>query len=347
MAGNLRRVDVKEEPWRLKQLMDEARGCLLPWTPELEKAVRLIAEQDEKHRAATSKQKSAWAELQAVLQRIMSKRATACIDSSELRKLSGAIERARVSGVEDDSLREAEGHLADFKRVSSQRQVAEHRLHLALNAKDLGEIERASREVEALGCERSTDASSPKSAVNRARTDQPRSTRLTEAANAMIRHLGDVASRKQAAEAALLQQTSSDLCGAAGALPSTAWTDGGGTGFGGTSVSTRATSKSCAAAAGSVKGGCAKGIREALHDARQNGVAPSLIEHARVKARQRQREQEEHERACKELQKTLANQGATTQELLRIMRRVQRCRDPTSVSDISPASPGEGGTAMT
>jgi len=332
MAGNIRRIDLKEEPWRLQQLLDEA-AVLQPWTPELQKIVQTSTQQIEKYRAERAKQSSMQAELQLAFDKVMSSHTSGQLGSSEQKKLTDAIERAKVAGVKADVLRDAEKQLAELKRECSQRQVAEHRLRLAVNAKDLGEIGRAMREVKALDKHGLLEVPPPSAVASRSGAEQSQSARLMDVANSTMRHLSDAASRKNAAELALLQHLSSEVSGAPVPLE---WIDAGGVGG---STHGKSSKRGSAAATGG-KGGWADDVRAALREARQSGVAPSLIEHVRMKAIQRRRTQDEQEQACKALQRSLAKRDVAPHELVQNIRRVQRFQGQAKGSIL----PAVGGT---
>merc|ERR1711924_499391 len=129
--------------------------------------------------------------------------------------------------------------------------------------------------------------------------------RLMDSANAMLRHLGDVATRRQAAETALLQRIaeSSD-----DPLP---YVDTGDT-QAGTTVAQQGTDD------------WVKEVMELVHEAKQSGVAPTLIEHAKLKIRQKRRERRDEQHAVAALKRTLQKKNASTQELLKNMRKVER-----------------------
>lgn len=238
------------------------------------------------------------AELQVVLKRIAAARANGqtCADDTE--QLSHILPRAREAKVPQEIYYEADSQLRALKREGCHRTVAEHRLRLALNAKDFDEIERSLREVRALG------GMIIESSSSAARGDgyQLQSARLIETANAMLRHLGEFSTRRQAAEAALLQRIadSSD-----DPLP---YVSEGGTG----ALAQQGTDE------------WVKEVMEAVHEAKQSGVAPSLIEHAKLQVRRKKRERLEEVQAVAALKKTLQKKDVSTQELLRNMRKVER-----------------------
>lgn len=331
MAGNIRRIDLKEEPWRLQQLLDEA-AVLQPWTPELEKIVRTSTQQIDKNRGEKARQSGMQAELHAVFGKVMSHHTAGQLGPSEQKKLVDVLERAKVAGVGADVLREAEEQLLELKRECSQRQVAEHRLRLAVNAKDLGEIGRCMREVKAMEKQNLLEVPPPSTAASRSAAEQSQSARLMDVASSTMRHLSDAASRKHAAELALLQHLSSE---APGASVPTEWIDAGGGG----GTHGKSSKRGSAATTAGKSGGWADDVRAALREARQSGVAPSLIEHVRMRAVQKRRAQDEQEQACKALQRSLAKRDVAPHELAQNIRKVQRCQGQAKAS-ILPAVGG-------
>merc|ERR1712187_91084 len=141
--------------------------------------------------------------------------------TEEMAALARKMEQAKAAGVEARCaiLKEAEKMLRDFRREGAQRQVAEHRLRLALNSKDLPEIERSFQNVRALDIAINSSGNSAKEesasmggvfgmlrSGERERSDQPpHSARLAEAANTMIRHLHDSTTKRKALETALYE----------------------------------------------------------------------------------------------------------------------------------------------
>merc|ERR1712138_204529 len=110
--------------------------------------------------------------------------------------------------------------------------------------------------------------------------------RLMDNANNVLRHLNDMSTRKQAAEAALLQR----IAGSTGdPLP----------------YVSQDSSQTGDAVAQQGTDAWVKEIMEVVHEAKQSGVAPTLIEHAKLKIRQKQRERREEEEAAVALKKTL------------------------------------------
>merc|ERR1712048_1440340 len=99
---------------------------------------------------------------------------------------------ARTLGIREDLLRDAEKQLHSIKREDCQRTVVEHRLRLALNAKNLDEIERSVRQVRALGhigLIEDSGAAGFAGGSDRTEPTPPHSARLMDAASSMMRHL--------------------------------------------------------------------------------------------------------------------------------------------------------------
>lgn len=252
-----------------------------------------------------ARQKEVQMELQELLKRIVSDRLNGQSYDEDAVQLRKVLARARDSNVPAEMISEAEAQLKTLKREGCQRTVAEHRLRLALNSKDYTEIEKALREVRALGQAVVADSSTA------AKNDhhQPQSARLIEAANSTLRHLGDVASRRQAAETALLARIA-DTDGAP--LPQLPGNNTGGDVQANSAVSQQGTDT------------WVKEFMDIVHEAKQSGVAHSLIEHAKLKIRQKRHERKEELKAVSALKKTLLKKDASTQELLRNMRKVER-----------------------
>merc|ERR1712151_1018679 len=73
--------------------------------------------------------------------------------AEEIASVARKIEQAQALGLDPNRsflLQEAEKMLQEFRREGSQRKVAEHRLRLALNAKDLQEIQFSVKQVQDL-----------------------------------------------------------------------------------------------------------------------------------------------------------------------------------------------------
>lgn len=348
-AGNLRRALalLQSEPWRFQQVMEGVQ-VLHPWTPELERLVRDGEQRLEKTLAAQSRKREAERELCFLLQQIKEGRSGGHLCGDHMMELPKSMARAKAANVGENLLREAEELLSGLRREDCQRAVAEHRLRLALrvplSARDPAELERSVRQVRALGRAGLLEAApgpaparaprppalgsspvmgpasavpalgqspvasptaalatlapgpapgSPTSATacpgEGTRADAPArsSARLLEAAGAALRQMGDAAARRQAATAALQKLVD----GTAGPQDPVCWL---------------------------------QEAAEALHEARQSGVAPALIEHARLRVREKRRERHEERQACAALRGSLSKKDAPTQELLRNICKVQR-----------------------
>lgn len=301
VAGNIRRrlPTLQKEPWRFQQIVESAQA-LKPWTAELDKLISMATAQLDKCIKSQSQQNDLEGELQALLQRISVGRANGQTCADDTVQLAQVMARAKGTKVRSEVLQEGEMQLRALKREGCQRNVAEHRLRLALNAKDFGEIERSIREVRAF---EGLNAGSHSSRGDQ--PNKPQSARLMDTANSMLRHLGDVTTRRQAAEHALMQRISDSEE---------------------TSLEMHAAvdeqADSIVAQQGTEE--WVKEMVELVHEAKQSGVAASLIEHAKLKIRQKRRERREEEEAAIALKKTLAKKDVTTQELLRSIRKVQR-----------------------
>eukprot|EP00913_Durusdinium_trenchii_P006804 g6396.t1 len=132
LAGEVQRSLplLQKQPWRYQQLLEKARA-LKPWTSKLE---RLITDGKE----------------------ILDKRPGECRASGKsaaelLGPLRDLLDAAETAGLQHESIKKGKEFLQHARREACQRSVAEHRLQLALNARDQGEIERSMRQVRALG----------------------------------------------------------------------------------------------------------------------------------------------------------------------------------------------------
>merc|ERR1712194_849323 len=143
-AGNIRRAlpMMKQEPWRLQQLMDQAR-TLQPWTPELDRIVQEGQVRLNQTQSAFSQRKEVQQELRKLMQEVQKARSGGeCAPVELAERLARAIARARkVGDVHEELLGESEKILSNLRRDHSQRNVAEHRLRVALKKKDFAEIE--------------------------------------------------------------------------------------------------------------------------------------------------------------------------------------------------------------
>jgi len=319
VAGNIRRrlPTIDQEPWRFQQIVESAQ-TLQPWTPELEKLVKVATEQLEKNIALQTRQREVLADLQAILKRIAEGRALGqtCADGlkDDAVLLAQVLPRAKEAKLREDILLEGEEQMRALKREGCQRTVAEHRLRLALNAKDFGEIERSLREVRALGGMIIDNTSSSVAKVDQ--QEHKQTARLMDSAHAMLRHLGDMTKRRQAAETALLQ-TIAESDAAPDIVDSQAE---GAMAQQGTEIWVRE-------------------VMKIVDEAKQSGVAATLVEHAKMKIRQKRRERREQVQAIAALKKTLVKKNASTQELMRNMRKVERFH-------VKPAAPPEDATTQ-
>lgn len=318
LAGDLRRTlpSLEAEPWRFEQLMEAAKA-LQPWTPELQHEVKLGQEAVDSRTTTRTKGRELQAELQAVLQ-LAANRAegkSGAETTSEVEATLGRLlplaRKAAASGggVREELLKEAESQYRAAKRGAYQRGAAEHRLRLALSTKDRGELEKSLRDVEAngglsgkaqnaaLGAQGSTVTTARAASARSERSNAPPSSaRLIDAANEMMRHLGDVAARRQAAEASLHQHLADHR----------------------TRTSDDSQDEDRLA--------LEKDLSSAIQEAKHAGVAHSLIEHAKLKLRQRRRDRQEESEAVSALEKCLRKKDPPTQELIRHVSRVDRLR---------------------
>merc|ERR1719230_1451087 len=67
-----------------------------------------------------------------------------------------------------------------------------------------------------------------------------------------------------------------------------------------------------------------KEVTEAVKEAQQSGVAPFLIDHAKMKIREKRRECQAREKAIHDLQISLSRKQPPKHELLRNLQKVQR-----------------------
>jgi hypothetical protein len=324
-AGSLRRVIplLDTEPWQFEEHMRRVRNLMQPWTPELQREVKLAEETMQKVTESRTQRRVIGEKLREFLRLLEKRRATdgtgagattsgsapgLVVDASSRAALARLLERARGAGVEEDVINEAEKQLKMLRREISDRGVAERRLRMAMNVKDLGEIERSIRQVRELSQHPAASGGGGADGAS-GRSEQPRSARLMETANAMLRQLNDANCRKEAA-VTLLQERISD---------------------GGRSGQMDASHPVVAAGLKLVEKpqvaeveAWIKDVKEAVQEAKQSGVAPSLISHAKLKIRERRREVQEHVQAHEALQRSLARKGAPIQEVLRDLKRLQR-----------------------
>eukprot|EP00929_Paragymnodinium_shiwhaense_P028264 TRINITY_DN16420_c0_g1_i2.p1 TRINITY_DN16420_c0_g1~~TRINITY_DN16420_c0_g1_i2.p1 ORF type:complete len:925 (+),score=318.71 TRINITY_DN16420_c0_g1_i2:71-2845(+) len=325
VAGNLRRAlaRIKQEPWRVQHILDAAKK-LQPWTPELERLASQASEQLGKRASDIREHREITRELQTLLKTLAEGPSQHSHGENQLsgdgavQRLSELIPRAKQLEVSEELMRDAEVQLKRLKREGCQRNVAEYRLKLALTARDLPEMKQAMREVRALG----SIAAASSHATPEGKHSPQQSARLMEAASSMIRHLSDSEQRKQAAASALLslqgEHTQSKDTGskkkAAAALEESA-------------LPTRLTAaKQAHSARAPAEPGSAewvKAAKDVVLEAKQVGVAPSLIEHARMKIREKRRECEERTKALEGLQKALAKKSVQKHELSHCLERVR------------------------
>lgn len=341
LAGNLRRAIplIASEPWRMQQLIESARA-LHPQTSELERLVAQSRHQLERTVVSQKEQRMVQQELHNLLNTLGALRTRRETTDSDVdaaaasQRLAELMPRAQSLGVKEELLHEGRALMKAFRREGCQHAVAEHRLRIALNQKDLGEIERAVREVRALGTtahalsENSGGSASTRTG-DRANRSGAHSARLVDAADAMIRHLGDVAQRKQAATTALLVHITDD--DAQGAMPlgvegEAAKPNSHETSLGPRSIGGGAAHGSEAPGAGAQPGSAAwlRDVTEVVKEAQQSGVASSLIGHARMRIREQRREHSTRESALKNLERSLAKKTPHRHELIRNVQRVQR-----------------------
>jgi len=308
MVGNLRRLfpTLPKEPWRLIEIT-EAAESLKPWTLELERQLARAQEVVDQTLSTKEQRTKTESEMQALLNRIDSGKQTA---TKEIEKeLQELLVKAQALDARPALVNQAEEQLQELRRQFRKRDVAKHRLKLALTARDLGEIECA---VRVLG------EGSPGATTSREhyRMDQPPSSaRLMDAAQTMMRHLGDKNSRRQAVEAALLERISD-------------------------SGSVKGAEKAGQPRESLLNGGSPEKIGDPeqaevawmteldglLREAKQTGVAPSLIEHAKLKLREKRRQAARETQAKKDLQRALAKKDISEKEVAHHLRRVQRLR---------------------
>jgi hypothetical protein len=309
MAGNIQRLlpSLQEEPWRFLELM-EATKRLKPWTAQLEKQVKASMDQMEKNRDLEERQKEVEEELKVVLmvhsrdldklQDVRSdkepKLRGADQDTSRLEK---AIESAQKLRVKSQILDEAVACLKTVNKERSKLNVAEHRLRLAVNGKDLPEIERSTREIRALG--RNVSQPEGSQSARRPKGGPPNSARLMEMATTVAKQLDDAATRKQAAESELWRWIADEQ------PPSIHDSDG-------KSVPVDQ-SKAWVSE-----------VLDIVHEGKQTGVSATLIEHAKLKIHQRLRAEKERREACQVLAKHVNGKEVSTQDLLRGIHKVRR-----------------------
>lgn len=292
MALEIRKAMPKldKEPWRLIPFVERAAE-LRPWTAELESCIKAAGGKIDRNRAAQQKRKTA----EDDLRRLVEKMSPSCgarlsvPEPEDRSSLVKAIEEAKSLGVAGELVGQAQEMLQSMRREGSRLAVAEHRLRLAMTSKDLRELERAACEVRSLTAEESGSGGDKGGGGASARRGKapPQSTRLIDAANSMMKQLGDARTRREAAERVLQRHVVDENPG------------------------TR-TAESV------------QELIDAVHEGKQSGVAPALLEQARTVLRRRRRHEQDRTQACRMLERSLAKNGAPTSELLHNLRRAQR-----------------------
>ncbi|CAJ1434113.1 unnamed protein product [Effrenium voratum] len=298
LAGEVQRAlpVLQTQPWRYQQLL-EAAAALKPWTSKLE---RLIAEGKEildKREKDIARRREVRGQLLLQLKKIEEARAAGKSTHDLLVPLKDLLDKAESAGLQEESIQKGKLLLQNAKREACQRNVAEHRLQLALDARDHAEIERSMRQVRALGQVGLTEQSPRGTRHGRGLLvgDRESSAALMEQATSALRNLNEAAARRQAAAAALEALNTSK--GLTGIVPKEAEEEG------------------CKSL---------RGARSAIQEAKQSGVASTLIEQAKLKLRRRRRDRQDQQEACSSLQKALSKKDVPKQVLLAKMTRVQR-----------------------
>eukprot|EP00927_Polykrikos_kofoidii_P043925 TRINITY_DN38020_c0_g1_i1.p1 TRINITY_DN38020_c0_g1~~TRINITY_DN38020_c0_g1_i1.p1 ORF type:complete len:970 (-),score=215.17 TRINITY_DN38020_c0_g1_i1:64-2691(-) len=323
LAGNIRRAlpTVESQPWRLQTLLESAEK-LQPRTVDLERLVAVGKESLQKIVTNQKSQRQAESELKMLLKNLDALLTGSNVGTSKVEikdALADLLPRARNSSVSEDLLREGERKLKSLRRESCQRTVAQKRLRLAVNAKNLDEIERALREVRALGTAsdagpvNQSDTGPKSSSSKRNRQTEPSSARLMDAAVATLRHLNDDVQRRNAAAQALLAQVSENDGNGDVSFFLGSEQAGDVQSVGGKSTGTN----------GGVEAWL-KDSQELVKEAQQSGVAPSLIEHAKMKIREKRRICQEQVRAVHALDRSMSKKSVSQQELLALVHKVKR-----------------------
>lgn len=301
LAGEVQRAlpVLQKHPWRYQQLL-EAAGALKPWTSKLERLIEQGKEILDKREKDNARRREVRAQLMSQLKLIEECRANGKPTHDLLVPLKDILDKAESAGLQHDSIQKGKLLLQNARREACQRNVAEHRLQLALNARDHGEIERSMRQVRALGHVGLTDRSHNGSRTG-ARGDRE-SSGLMEQASSVLRSLTEAEARRQAAAAALQERINAEQ--GLPALPNTP--------------------RSAAGEDDEGTKNWLRSARSAIQEAKQCGVASTLIEQAKLKLRLKRRERQEQQEACKSLQKILSKKEVPKQVLLAKMTRVQR-----------------------
>mmetsp|Transcript_88070 Transcript_88070/g.179713 ORF Transcript_88070/g.179713 Transcript_88070/m.179713 type:complete len:164 (-) Transcript_88070:112-603(-) len=127
----------------------------------------------------------------------------------------------------------------------------------------------------------------------------PHSARLLDAASSTMRHLQDVAARRQAAMTALQDRIS-----------------------GINAIEGFSDSEQQKSQEGTKE--WLKEVKEILHEAQQSGVAATIIEHARQRIKEKRRQFQEKSQACEVLKRALSKKDVKANEIRRSLHRVQR-----------------------
>ncbi|CAJ1366453.1 unnamed protein product, partial [Effrenium voratum] len=201
LAGEVQRAlpVLQTQPWRYQQLL-EAAAALKPWTSKLE---RLIAEGKEildKREKDIARRREVRGQLLLQLKKIEEARAAGKSTHDLLVPLKDLLDKAESAGLQEESIQKGKLLLQNAKREACQRNVAEHRLQLALDARDHAEIERSMRQVRALGQVGLTEQSPRGTRHGRGLLvgDRESSAALMEQATSALRNLNEAAARRQA-----------------------------------------------------------------------------------------------------------------------------------------------------
>lgn len=184
LAGNVRRALTSDKPWVLMEAIERARGLQ---HPELDRMVKAAAGRVEELQMTRLEEKRTKAELHAALKQVKERVASGGACQEECSRLQHLVPKAAQLNVGEDMQREAKHLICTIRRDASQLTAAEHRLRLAVNFKNIADIERSVREVRAL-CQGRT-----------IQPDSKNSTRLLEVATAVLRQLTDSENRRLAA----------------------------------------------------------------------------------------------------------------------------------------------------
>lgn len=297
LAGEVQRSLplLQKQPWRYQQLLEKARA-LKPWTSKLERLITDGKEILDKREKSNARRREVRAELVEQLKRVEECRASGKSTAELLGPLRDLLDAAETAGLQHESIKKGKEFLQHARREACQRSVAEHRLQLALNARDQGEIERSMRQVRALGQVGLTDHR-PHRPHLRGEGD---SAGLMEQASSVLQSLTEVAARRHAAAERLQERLLAVADSTDQALPvlpssspdasKTTWRD----------------------------------ASAAISEAKHCGVTRTLIEQAKLKLRLKHRKRQEQEEACKSLQKILAKKEVPKQVLLAKITKVQR-----------------------